>query len=40
MKKKQVLPRFQHAGHFKRFWDIGNGKKLIILKTYKVFETL
>ena len=29
MKKKQVHPRFQHADHFKRFWETGNGKKLI-----------
>ena len=29
MKNKQILPRFQHAGHFKNFWERGNGKKLI-----------
>ena len=29
MKKKQLLPRFQFAGHFKNFWERGNGKKLI-----------
>lgn len=29
MKKTQIQPRFQHAEHFKRFWEHGNGKKLI-----------
>ena len=39
MKKNQVLPRFQHAAHFKNYWEHGNGKKMIEWSGAKVSFT-